>query len=468
VSSGPTNGTRPDDDRHRQRPPVDLERAGILPIDWSTLWTVDPVGEDWCVEPILPRGRQAGLFSPAGAGKSLLAVDVAAAKATGRSVLGHPAQDPVPVVYIDQEMNSEDLRERLGDLGYGPGDDLSKLHYYQLSALPPLDSPEGGDALLAIVALSCAQLVVLDTVARIVAGDENSADTYRDFFRCTGCRLKGTGTALLRLDHAGKDPSKGQRGSSSKNDDLDIVWRLHATEDRVVLTRVKSRVSYVPSEVSLTRETEPALRHVLAPVAVPAGTAEVIELLDELGIAPDATAAIAMRQLKVAGHGKRKTVVLAALKVRASRRFPNSGNRSLGEDGNQLREPRGEDVASAQVNEQISVPGTMREPVGTDPESMGTGGSLWNREPVPDRLNWAVSVADDDGLPEVTDRDESEFWDNESGDTYLASLEGDEPAADVEDFSEWIDDPSHRGFWSTESADEFLESLQGDEEEVPC
>ena len=155
-----------------------------------------------------PRGRQAGLFAPAGLGKSLLAVDVSAAKATGRPVLGQPAQAPVSVVYIDMEMTPEDLRERLGDLGYGEDDDFSNLHYYQLTALPPLDTIEGGDALMAIVERYDPEVVVLDTMARVVAGDENSADTFRAFFRCTGCRLKAAGVALLRLDHAGKDPSR--------------------------------------------------------------------------------------------------------------------------------------------------------------------------------------------------------------------------------------------------------------------
>ena len=88
----------------RQRPPVDLDLAGIAPIDWPELWWADPAGEDWCVEPILPRGRQASLFAPAGKGKSLLAIDISAAKATGRPLLGQPAQAPVSVVYIDQEM----------------------------------------------------------------------------------------------------------------------------------------------------------------------------------------------------------------------------------------------------------------------------------------------------------------------------------------------------------------------------
>ena len=71
-----------------QRQPVDLDLAGVTPVPWPELWGIDPSGEDWCFEPILPRGRQAGVFSPAGAGKSLLLLDVAAAKSSGRPILG--------------------------------------------------------------------------------------------------------------------------------------------------------------------------------------------------------------------------------------------------------------------------------------------------------------------------------------------------------------------------------------------
>lgn len=351
TNSDSTNSVAPNK-RYRERPPIDLDGAGIVPIDWSELWTVDPTGEDWCVEPILPRGRQAGMFSPTGIGKSLLAVDIAVAKATGRSVLGQPPTTPVSVVYIDQEMTPEDLRERLGDLGYDEGDDLGDLHYYQLSSLPPLDTLEGGDVLMAIVGLYRPELVVLDTMARVVKGDENSADTYRAFYRCTGSRLKGVGVALLRLDHSGKDITKGQRGSSSKADDLDIVWRLSTIKDRVVLTRTKSRVSYVSTEVSLTRETDPVLRHVIAPVEVPAGTIEVIALLDQLDVAPDATAAVAMRTLKEEGHGKRKAVVLAALKVRRNRRFPEAGNQAS-TVGTEKREPTSEPIPAKAPKAQV-------------------------------------------------------------------------------------------------------------------
>jgi len=155
----------------------------------------------------------------------------------------------------------------------------------------------------------------------------------------------------------------------------------------VVLTRTKSRVSYVAAEVSLTRESDPVLRHVLAPAGVPAGTAEVIGLLDELGVAPDATAAVAMRTLKTSGHGRRKTVVLAALKVRRDRRFPKTGNHASSE-GTKNREPTSEPSQAKGTTSQVSavaaVPGTNGNQRELATLSSGTRFPLSIGEPVPD------------------------------------------------------------------------------------
>lgn len=286
------------------------------PIDWAAFWAQDSPEQDWLIEPIVPAGRQVAVFSRAKTGKSLLALDVAAALATGAPILGLRPVQPATTVYIDLEMTDADLRERLEDLGYGPESDLSRLVYYQLPSLPPLDTELGGQVLQAIVDRHHAALVVIDTMARAVTGDENNADTYRDFYRHAGRRLKAQGVALLRLDHAGKDPALGQRGSSAKADDLDVVFSMTAEGDEGFrLTRTHSRVPWVPPKVELIRHTEP-LRHVLTSGLWPESTKEVAALLDELHVPLDVTYHHANQSLRDAGQGRRKHVVLAALKWR--------------------------------------------------------------------------------------------------------------------------------------------------------
>jgi hypothetical protein len=292
----------------------------MTPINWVEFWAAGSPGEDWLLEPIVAAGRQTATYSIAKSGKSLLALDACAARATGRSVLGYPPRPPITVLYVDLEMTEADLRERLTDLGYGPDDDLSRLHYYQLPDLPPLDGDLGGEILTSTAIAFGIELVVIDTMARAVSGGENDADTMRAFVRFTGRRLKAAGVGLWRLDHQGKDAAQGQRGSSAKADDVDIVFKLTRLDAKTLkLTRTHSRVPWVPAEVTIVQEEEPVLRHIVSEDAVPAGTHDAVTALDELEVPLDATADTAMAALKRADRGRRKTIVLAALKHRRTR-----------------------------------------------------------------------------------------------------------------------------------------------------
>ena len=158
------------------------------------------------------------------------------------------------------------------------------MAYYQLQSLPPLDTDLGGEILATIAERHKARLVVIDTMARAVHGEENSADTYRNFYAFCGRRLKAAGGShSLRLDHQGKDATLGQRGSSAKDDDLDVVFRLTADDlGRIVLKRTRSRMAWIPAEIVLQRQEEPLLRHVLASDSWPAGTADTAVALDDL------------------------------------------------------------------------------------------------------------------------------------------------------------------------------------------
>ncbi len=151
-------------------------------------------------------------------------------------------------------MTEADVFDRLEDMGYGPESDLSRLRYALLPSLPPLDTITGADALMALLDAVQAEwpahhlVVIMDTIGRAVCGEENSADTFRAFYNFTGIELKRRGLTWMRLDHGGKDSDRGQRGSSSKGDDVDVVWKLKPTENGVSLQRDVARMSWVPEQ----------------------------------------------------------------------------------------------------------------------------------------------------------------------------------------------------------------------------
>ncbi len=65
----------------RRVPLAEQLARNIEPVDWAALWMEEHVEAEWLVEPIVPRGRQVAAYSPAKLGKSLLMLDIAAAKA---------------------------------------------------------------------------------------------------------------------------------------------------------------------------------------------------------------------------------------------------------------------------------------------------------------------------------------------------------------------------------------------------
>ena len=73
-------------------------------------------------------------------------------------------------------------------------------------------------------------VVFLDTISRMVDGEENSADTWLGLYRHTLKPLKASGRSSVRLDHFGKDRERGARGNSAKDQDVDAVWELAPTE----------------------------------------------------------------------------------------------------------------------------------------------------------------------------------------------------------------------------------------------
>lgn len=299
-----------------------LVRANLLPpektgdhvfIDWSTFWDRDRSEAEWVYPDVLARGRGHALYAVHKTGKSLLMLYLAAEIATG--------SDPSVVVYLDYEMTEVDVFDRLDDMGYGPGTDFSRLRYALLPTLPPLDTAAGAEALTDLVDGVQSEwpehhvVVVIDTISRAVRGKENDADTFRDFYFHTGIRLKRRGITWARLDHGGKTAEQGQRGSSGKGDDVDVVWKLTRTQNGIKLHRELARMEWVPENVVLGRFDDP-LRYQRMAGDWPDGTGETANILDRLRVPLDATTRAAQQKLREIDEGRRREVICAAMRWR--------------------------------------------------------------------------------------------------------------------------------------------------------
>lgn len=294
-----------------------------LPIlDWDELWA-DTSEEEWILEPLLPARRLVALYSAPKVGKSLLMLELAVAVSRGTSALGVTPDRARRVLYVDFENDPKgDIRERLQDMGLKP-DDLRGLAYLSFPTLAALDSDRGGRELLAAITTYACEVVVIDTVSRAVTGDENENDTWLNFYRHTGLRLKQAGVALIRLDHTGKDETKGQRGGSAKSGDVDAVWRMsRVTDDTYQLTCEAARLPIAEKTLVLHRQAGPLHHRVDAEGRAAAWRAKLtatIAAMDAAGLPDDTGASTARDTVRASGIRARNDLIAAAVKERKQR-----------------------------------------------------------------------------------------------------------------------------------------------------
>jgi len=202
------------------------------------------------------------LSGDGGTGKSLLALQLAAATATGARWLGVPTMDGV-ALFITAEDDADEVHRRLDDIRKDK--DLSFADYGRLHVL----SLAGEDAILAApesrssiirptqlfrriaawVAEYRPALVVLDTLADLFAGNENDRAQARQFIsQLRGLALKERATFVL-LAHpslTGLNSGSGTSGSTG--------WS-NSVRSRLYLERVTTREG---SEKAI--EADPDLR----------------------------------------------------------------------------------------------------------------------------------------------------------------------------------------------------------------
>jgi KaiC/GvpD/RAD55 family RecA-like ATPase len=295
----------------------------LHPVEWLGFFSRERVPPVFVLPYLVPEGRQTAVYSAPKVGKSLLSLDVAAAAASGRSVLGDDPALPVRVVYLDLEMSDDDLRDRLDAMGYTVEDEhalAEHFAYFVLPNLPPLDTDRGGKALRQITRAHRADVVIIDTTSRVISGAENDADTFAALYAHTGQRLKRDGVGLLRLDHAGHKDTGSARGSSAKAADVDTVYRLAKSSAGLFTLKHGgvTRVPFMPDDITIRRHLDP-LRHVIEGSGVTDAVADVVGWLDKAGTPNTASVRDCGGLLRLAGLKRSQADITAAVKVRKTR-----------------------------------------------------------------------------------------------------------------------------------------------------
>lgn len=294
-----------------------------LPLDLLALRDMD-FAYDWLVEKFWPVEAHMHIFASPKTGKSLLMLWIAANLALGRDAFtGEPCKR-YRVSYVDNEMTERDLQERLNDMGL-PFEELEGwLLYFSYPTLPPMDTELGGLETLAMLQHYESSVLILDTLSRVVRGEENSNDTYRNFYGFTGRLLKANAVAMARLDHAGHDPKKS-RGASAKADDVDLVYGLErrlGNDDApgYRLNRTHARMGGISETIELSLADEPVSIRSTGVRSWSEQSIRKARELDSIAAPLGISQREAIRLLRDAGYGPGKTLYLTeALRLRNER-----------------------------------------------------------------------------------------------------------------------------------------------------
>jgi len=279
---------------------------------------------DWLVDRFWPMGAHIHIFASPKTGKSLLMLWIACSIAKGIDPFtGKPTVRQI-VTYIDNEMTLKDLRDRLMDMGWDFDELEGWLKYHPFPIIRPMDTELGGLDAMQLMQYDGSKVLIIDTLSRVVQGEENSNDTYRNFFNHTGRVLKANGISVARLDHAGHDVKKS-RGASAKADDVDLVYALERRNDDkgkpgFRLTRTHSRIGFASELVDLELVDDPfSIRSSDGRMWTLQAINKAKEL-DALGAPSAITFRDATILLKAHGMGPGKTVYLTeAIRMRLDR-----------------------------------------------------------------------------------------------------------------------------------------------------
>lgn len=302
--AGPYTASDPSEPRESRR------------IDWEAL-AADQHVQEWLCEPVIPQGALVALYSPPKVGKSLLALDLAIAISQGTQALGVECTQ-ADVLYLDYENTRYDVRDRITDMGNPHLKGLEHLHYESFPDLPALDTPQGGTELLAMAQAAHAGLVIIDTVSRAISGDENDSRPWLDLYRHTLLGLKRAGIAVLRLDHTGKDESKGMRGSSAKLGDVDLVWRMEelVKGNSYLLECEAHRIQMHETRINIERTNNPLAHRVDTRTITQTKRDAVLAALDAAGLPPNTGRDRARQVLNTAGIKIRDATLADLLRFR--------------------------------------------------------------------------------------------------------------------------------------------------------
>ena len=194
----------------------------------------------WHIRTVMPQGELVVLFGASGSGKSFAILDMVTAIAEGKDWRGNKVTQG-RVVYVVAEGRAG-FRKRLDALKQHRGVDLDAL---DLGIVPDCPNLLDGDEVALAAAIhgaGGAAVVVIDTLAQVMAGgDENSATEMGRALAACKLMHEATGATVVLVHHSGKDATKGARGWSGLRAAADAELEVTRKGDRRCIRVTKQK-----------------------------------------------------------------------------------------------------------------------------------------------------------------------------------------------------------------------------------
>ena len=233
------------------------------PLRTATWGHTQPEPRQWLIDERLPAGRVALLTGEGGAGKSRLALQLAAGVASGgenREWISGPhgamrlgvtvPEDGASVVFASWEDEAEEFHRRLHQISGNAApwvtpDRLERLRMVNLVGEGPVWAPPQGRHISTMAELTVtgerlrrlceqenARLLVLDPLAAAYASDENARGLVRAFVSHWDAWGQANNCAVLMLAHPPKSAGINYAGSTDWQGAARALWTLQAEIDK--------------------------------------------------------------------------------------------------------------------------------------------------------------------------------------------------------------------------------------------
>ncbi|MCH9695191.1 MAG: AAA family ATPase [Gammaproteobacteria bacterium] len=178
---------------------------------------------EWLVDHAIPKNGLVVLYGPPKSAKTFLALDMALSMGSGQEQMHGFAMKPGRVLYVLAEGGASMMGNRARAWMQVKAVDEADLQVFPFGIT--LSSRKSVDELLDLAG-TIWDLVVVDTLARCMDGDENSAKDMALAIKGGDYIREKTGAAVLLVHHSGKDQSKGLRGSTALLGAVDATIKM--------------------------------------------------------------------------------------------------------------------------------------------------------------------------------------------------------------------------------------------------